>query len=46
MPFYTGKSHDGSDIHEVEPFLYLSPDGAQWSNMDIYPGSKERKIWN
>lgn len=32
MPFYFGKSKDGSDLKEVEG-MYVSPDGKEWSNM-------------
>jgi len=31
MPFYTGRTADGSDA--IETGAYLSPDGKEWSNM-------------
>ena len=31
MPFYTGKSADGSDIREVQG-MYVSPDGKEWGS--------------
>lgn len=37
MPFYTGKTADGSDA--IQTGVYLSPDGNQWSNM---PYTKEQ----
>lgn len=39
MPFYTGKTKDGSDMQEVQG-MYISEDGNQWSNMP-YPIHRE-----
>lgn len=38
MPFYHGKTRDGSDMEKVGGF-YVSEDGMQWSNMP-YPINK------
>lgn len=39
MPFYTGKTKDGSDMQEVQG-MYISEDGNQWSNQP-YPIHRE-----
>lgn len=41
MPFYTGKSADGSDMKEVMG-AFVSPDGKEWSNM---PYTEEDRIY-
>ena len=43
MPFYTGKTADGSDMEEVQG-MYVSPDGKEWSNHP-YPTSREDRLW-
>lgn len=43
MPFYTGRSADGSDMQEVEGF-YMNPDNKnEWSSA---PYPKQQKIIN
>lgn len=44
MPFYTGKTADGSDMKEVHGG-YIAPDGKSWSNHP-WPPSKEDRIWD
>ena len=39
MPFYTGSSADGSDMHEAQG-MYVSPCGKYWSNMPFRNGAK------
>ena len=39
MPFYKGKSKDGSDMEEVQG-MHISEDGKEWSNMP-YPITRE-----
>jgi hypothetical protein len=39
MPFYTGKTADGSDM--LQTGVYLSPDGNEWSNK---PYTEEQKM--
>ena len=34
MPFYTGKSADGSDMREVQG-MYTSPNGHYWGSQPI-----------
>ncbi len=42
MPFYTGKSADGSDLREFRG-MYTSPCGTYWSNMPI---TREQKAYD
>ena len=43
MPFYTGKTADGSDMEEVEG-MYLSPNGKEWSSVPYkYPYIQENE---
>jgi hypothetical protein len=39
MPFYTGKTADGSDMEEVQG-MYISENGEEWSNRP-YPIHRE-----
>lgn len=39
MPFYTGKTADGSDMREVQG-MHISEDGREWSNQP-YPITRE-----
>lgn len=39
MPFYTGKTKDGSDAQEVQS-MYISEDGKSWSTSQ-YPITRE-----
>jgi|GEM_PF-2987780 len=39
MPFYTGKTKDGSDMQEVQG-MYISENGMEWSNKP-YPIHRE-----
>lgn len=38
MPFYTGKTADGSDMKELQG-AYVSEDGKEWSS-EMYPYQK------
>jgi hypothetical protein len=39
MPFYTGKTKDGSDMKEVQG-MHISENGREWSNQP-YPITRE-----
>ncbi len=39
MPFFTGRTKDGSDMKEVQG-MYISEDGKSWSNQP-YPITRE-----
>lgn len=42
MPFYTGRTADGSDIREVEGGVYVNPNNPdEWSSK-AYPGKQRR----
>jgi hypothetical protein len=41
MPFYTGRTKDGSDMQEAQG-MYISEDGTQWSNQP-FPIHRELK---
>lgn len=49
MPFYTGKTADGSDMEEVGG-MFVSPDGKEWSNtpytQEQYLQAKEERRLN
>ncbi len=42
MPFYTGKTADGSDMTEVQGIAYMHPNEKEWSSTP-YPKSVYRK---
>lgn len=45
MPFYTGKSKDGSDMQEV-PGMYINPNNPdEWSSQPYPEQRKEMRTW-
>ncbi len=41
MPFYTGRTSDGSDMVQASAFAYVNPDNKEeWSN-EPYPSQKK-----
>ena len=45
MPFYTGKTKDGSDMKE-HPGFYVSPDGKEFSNFPYSLTKEQRLYWS